>query len=50
VRRLAEEFKRVLDELLSAAPEELETLLARASACRGSILAAKEAWSRESVR
>ncbi len=50
VRRLAEEFKRVLDELLSAAPEELETLLARASSSRGAILAAKEAWSREGVR
>lgn len=47
VRRVAEEFKRVLDELLSAAPEELETLLARASASRGSVLAAKEAWGRE---
>jgi hypothetical protein len=47
VLRLAEEFKRVLDELLSASPEELEILLARASECRESILAAKEAWKKE---
>lgn len=47
VRRLAEEFKNVLDELLSASPEDLEILLAKASECRESILAAKEAWRKE---
>ncbi len=44
IRRLAEEFIRILEGFLSASPQELERSLERASAARASILAAKDEW------
>ncbi len=46
VRRLAEEFKRLLDELLSSAPEKLESRLSDAAAARNRVMSAKEEWLR----
>ncbi len=41
IRRLAGEFKSILDDLLAASPEELESALSKASSAREAIFAAK---------
>ena len=46
LRRLAEEFKDILGELLSASPVELESRLSEAGAAREALLQAKKEWSR----
>ena len=46
LRRLAEDFKKILGELLSAAPAELESRLSEAGANREALLQAKEERSR----
>lgn len=46
VRRLAEEFKRLLDELLSSDSEKLESRLSDAAAARDRVMSAKEEWLR----
>ena len=47
VRRLAEEFKRILDDLLSSPVAELESRLAAAAAARERILSLKEERTRD---
>jgi prephenate dehydrogenase len=46
LRRLAEDFKKILGELLSASPAELESRLSEAGANREALLQAKEERSR----